>query len=1203
MKKISLFLCVCILLASIHCGPIYAAQGELSSFETFETATIVDWKIETDGSLFAGNPGWKPKVVEEQYEGVTYNKYIGTSSQDQDLVVFDNFGKVIDSGKLHISYSYMSDNVNDNMYLACVSNYDVPGFDGYNTNITWSNAQNTLDKCFNLYFKPNGVIQIAKTGINATDMVTSEYTYELNTWNKADIIYNIDEKTYSCYVNGNLITDEGTIYRSGLKAIFASVNRGSYIDDLYVREYTDNEIINLSTEGVKVLSDGSFLVPISMSEYVEGASASNFVFTDVDTGSTFDAIDEADIEAVNGKVFVALPEEAAGHTYTIHGEELVGAATGATTTSTLEITVPGTSSDGTSYSYMNEDFESLESGKIPVGWHLGSGEISSSRWLLPASAGNSSRVDVTTGDDGTKALKLSGEGTAMYHYFPSATPVSGKFTVEFDVKREENAGFKLNYALYEDYQRTKENEINIDNRLNFELLSADTSGNLYYQADMSGANTDTDVDINTDWHHIKLAVDMGKSECALTIDSNPAVTLPYTLKGLFMNGIMGVGFNNVESGAAIDNLNVYKSENIYLDEDFNTYSSSFYLLDWQGLVKCDENNKPNTYDVTIDKMYTSIDHGREDYGTSTFAWKQYIPSNGWFDPSVTDLSKTSKADLDSHNKRHTSIAAFGITPAQPTGSFNSQLATLKKAEVESADNYWTAEKEEAGDKVLALAPRLIYHTTGSSATNGSNGTPGQRRLQKSFTQPIVPGTPFTIEFLSAIPGSYYNIIPNHKMSFAISLLEDGEEFSSDNFLLGYTGYGNKNFTDVTDPYTCTLIAPNSDMSFKEALDNNGAGCEVFEKENGSKLSVSSTTYAPIFFLPDQNKLQKIVIKVTPNADGTTKIDYSIPGRTEDSVEASVTVNRDFTKKTFTGFAFDVVDMTYGYYNCTDVTTLGNSQGNWGDMLTVASRTMYVDELKVYETNATPNNVRVAQVNTLDYDGSEASFVQGISNSTQSIDITFSAPVADAIIAKEGMVELKNITTGENVAFTGSLSADKKKYSVVPSDTLVAGEYMLLVSSNVAFEQNSLSQLKKDYVVKVTCVENETGAITISTAKVINPVTLYENGSISDYTYDMVKPVNALDKVVWNGDNESHFIIKGGCAEDEGAIFLAFVYYNSDNEGNIVLADVQSEVVPVEKGAIDKSIDVPETDKEYDSFAVFVWENGTYVPLTQACRLQ
>lgn len=73
---------------------------------------------------------------------------------------------------------------------------------------------------------------------------------------------------------------------------------------------------------------------------------------------------------------------------------------------------------------MNETFEASEIGTVPAGWS-GTGMVTASE---------------------TNAVKIT-DGT-IAHAFPLNTPVTGNFTIEFDVKRDENKAWSLDGTLY-----------------------------------------------------------------------------------------------------------------------------------------------------------------------------------------------------------------------------------------------------------------------------------------------------------------------------------------------------------------------------------------------------------------------------------------------------------------------------------------------------------------------------------------------------------------------------------------------------------------------------------------------------------------------------------------------------------------------------------------------------------------------------------
>lgn len=1213
MKKISAILAACMLCSTIASVPTYAASQDVLLFETFEGASV-SWSGVV-GKTGIGIGCWEDrydlvqsKIDEVSYDSqvkVTKNAYFNTK----------NFGKVIDSGKVHISYAYKTENLSNSMYLKVIDAVNATRenvfYDGYDVTA----SEHTM--C-NLYFNSDGTIAVTKDATNynktapeySEKMTITENAYTANEWYKADIIYDLDNLTYDAYVNGVLYGSGKCSHNVGIKGIgktndnYLTVSSdASYIDDIYVHEYDDKEKIYLATEGVKTLSDGSFILSLAVSEYVEGLSEYSILLSDAATGDDF--LNEYWFESntsvsEDGKLILHLPADVAGKEFIISGTGIEGSTTGATEIEPLLIRIPAnTVSDGkNTYYYMNDSFDTYNGGTVPAGWQLGSGNVSDSRWLLPQGAQSSQALSAVNGKNG-KGVKISGSSDMLYYYFPSITPVSGQFTIEFDVNRSDSATWNLNYVLFEDYK--KATEVDVTSRMNFEMVKADANGNILYATDRAAASTDTEID-NTagTWEHVKIDVDMGNYTYDITVgNNNKKVTTAF--KGLLSSGIMGIGINGTD--VIFDNFKVYKDTNMYLNDDFNTHSSYKIQVKEDGTPHSTVGGDPITEYTTanleegFNKTFAYTTTGRENFGkTTNYAMFKFFSSNGWVDSNVTNLAVLDAEGIANNRHWMGNTKAVALTPAEGSETYKGQLL---RAEESSSANYWTKAKAEGGDKVLMLSPRMIDTNT------SPNTVKQQRRITKYFDRAITPGTPFTIEFVSAIPSGQALGIP-----FGISLIEDGQDaITKDNLLVGYTGHGPANAqTSNNKTFSRALVAPNTNTSLGAVLDADTAGCETFKAANGAFLSEgyymqtwSVQRFPAKTFLPYGNNMQKIIVTVTPNSDGTTSIEWKLAGRNvtvsnsnatkeykDTDVIGTVKVNRDFTAKTFTGIAIDIMDMSW--------TSIGATY-NTSPYLTDGSHCIMIDELKVYETNAQDVGVHVRGINAVDYAGVKAPVNDTVPNTTKAFEIEFSAPVANSIIGKEGMVSLVNANTNEKVALTGTLSEDGTVYRVEPSSLIADNSYNLIVSSNIEFTPNNGVQFTENYIKSFDCVYAD--AVKVYDAMIANAIVKGDG-----YTYDNLKPAKATTINTVDG-YPTKLYINGVSADDNTSVLGIIAYYNTAESGDYSLVNCQFVPLTIsESGEFEKTVSLELPAEDFDRISAYVWtDDDTYRPLINALDVE
>ena len=1165
VKRICHFLSAAVMMSSFGAVPVTAAKptdSEVFIFDTlkkqesfiYNSATYMFEGRTESGFGYGSYEKGNITFAEEKKDGIGYEHYF---SADKNGVFTDVlFGKIIDSGKLHISYSLRPHENQYQMYIPAADTKDSDTIDGYDADKLNHSSYNLLFKKIN---EVNGAIGVSPDGDTngADNMEWSGAPLAAGKWYKADIIYDLDAKRYDVYING-VKHGSGAFIHDGIKGIRggdSSYVSGYDIDDLYVHSYADTDKIYLATEGLKELPDGTFYLSLAPSEYVEGLNAYGLTIKDAATGEDIlDLTDDADfVETTtngDGKIYIQLPKEVAGRDFIISGKNISGSTSGAKEIEAVTITVPGTAKAGSDrYYFMNETFESSEIGTVPAGWS-GTGMVTASE---------------------TNTVKIT-DGT-IAHAFPLNTPVTDNFTIEFDVKRDENKAWSLDGTLYG----------NSGAKVSF--LTADTDGKIGFGADRSGTITESSLNNPPEWEHIKLAVDMGSG--VYTVTAGTVVEqLQTTLLGMFAAGISGIEFGG---SAAVDNVKIYKNTKYYLNDDFNSMSSKYHKVLWNGDITHPDapNDKYNPQEVAAEKL-ADISFGVENVGyTDTYEWKKYFSSGGWFDPDITNYVNLNDADNKNRPETYLSnVRAFGITPtAGETESVASSTGDLMQADTESASNYWTKEKAAAGDKVLFVAPRLI------DLNSAKYAEPKQRRIVKYFDRAITPGTPFTMEFLMHVGSSNWVQEP-----FGISLIEKGQEpDNQNNLLLGYTGNAS-GAGEKEDAYRA-MAAPNTDTSLETVLKSKAENAVILTS-GSDKLSLGywanghwGDSSHVKNFLPTSNTLKKVTVTVTPNTDGTTTIGYSIQQSEDKTFSGKATVQRNFKTKELIGMAFDTYDLTWSNGG-TDTGTLGVNY--WSDVCRMGAYGIMYDDLKVFETAASNPGVYVKSVTEVDYADNQTEINGKITDSAKAVAVNFSAPAANSSIQTDGIIELIDISDNRTVEALKTLSSDGKTVYISPQKGFTAGKsYYLSVNNNLEFEPNNASQLIESFICKISCSEGN--KLEIYKTRLVNPI--LKDGA---YTYEQLRPAK-FETINTCGTNPTKLYVDGYSANGGDELAAVIAYYDTV-DGISTLADVQWIPFTTEKGGFSKSFEI-EPPSEYKSVQAFVWmNNNTYKPLINAIGL-
>lgn len=1196
-KTISSILAAALLATSISVVPVSAAKPEVYMFETMGNGFqriygphadpnsgyvdkpvygfITKSKASGFGYLLRGTIN-RPT---ETYDEVAYNTYLQHSGDDANLIE-NMFGTVVDSGKLHISYSAMPISETNELRIFVNNATDKLDSDNATIKVDGYDADNESQISKNV-FMSNNKVWLSENSDGVSNRGTLA-TLTTNNWYKVDIIYDLDNDNFTAYLNGEILGTEG-FYSAGIKGIHGSYDKESgtstayttsliknfALDDFYIHSYEGAEKVYFATEGVKELEDGTFYIAVSSSEYVNSL-ADLVTLVDVATG---EEVYPDNIEArADGQLCITLPAECAGMDIMLLADVVEQTTSGATDVEDFIFTVPGENVNKVNeYYFVNDSFDGLDQGMAPVTY--------------------SSQNAVVTAKGAGKAVTLT-DGT-LTKKFAQSTPVNGEFSIEFDIKR--NGAYTLDAMLY-GAENAKVN-----------LLTANADGAVSFAADRGENLTVSTLTSANAWEHVKINVDMASEKLNIQMGANTAEH-QITLKGMLAAGISGITFGG---SAEVDNVKIYKTVKYYLYDDFNDMNSSFAKYTYWNRINTEQNLSEHIDSRGTETGATLAKAEAEAYDRAWFAMKDYYTSNGWFDPKVTKGSVLDGEDADKEHKYFSQTKAFAVTPVMTTDA--KEVGSIEQAEVAGPGNYWTKEKADAGDKVLFVGPRLVELR--ESEDIGPKVMPKQRRIVKYFDRSISEGTPFTMEFLMKAPSTAWSAY--RVGAFGFSLIEKGQDPSNyDNLLMGFSGvatvntgihslgYGNAQKDHPL--HQLAWFAPDTDTSLATELESKLEGSKYFKSSNGKYLSQGSwlkngqweneSKLANI--LPTGTKLHKVKITVTPNSDGTTTITYEHEKNASETYKGSVIVARDFNSKEFVGLALDTYDLTWVGNKADDVNNEATLVQYYDDSYLIkGNHGMMYDDFMIYETGATnPGGIYIKSIAGADYEYNQNDIEDGISGGAKAVAVNFSASVASSSARTNGIISLIDAETGAVVETTKEISADGKTVYVIPNGGFTGGKaYYLAIDNNLEFSPNNASQLNETKLYSFECVEGD--AFGIIESKLMDPIT--RNGEL---TYEYLKPAKSKTILANALGGETTRLYVDGFSKEGGEDMVAVIAYYTTNNGMDTLADTQWLPFTSEIGSFTKYFNL-NTTENFDKVRAYVWTaDGNYKPLVNAVGL-
>lgn len=1169
--------------------------SDVNYFETFDNYSNPYGEVSNSSPSGWYAPSSVGNIMDEDTQSNVVQMGIGKvanwQSNTSGSIMNYLFGKTVTDGKLHMSYNFKSGNTDVLQF------YLSPYVDGNDVEQTYDSFDpRQADKeSATLYFRtdnpwkiPDGKLDNGKIIVyensnmshaidktNATEPYEYQVEYENNVWNKVDMIYDLNSKTYSVYHNGICIGEDLEFKSEGIKGIRAILQAGSYVEDgdtvsingegaytgkafgyfdnFYVSEYKHGETVTAKSE----YHMDTNLISIAFSEYVD-ISNGTITVKNVETNTIINT--EAN-KIDGGNAMLSVEETLSPGVYEISFSDIRGAVTNAEiNNSYIQVSSP---IDDDRYYYLNEEFEDYVTGEIPVNWTMSQNLTDSTKeWLVDDSAWYSNYADLaeqtTNTIDHSNAFKFKGDTEEsiatrnLFHYFPSSNPLTGKFTIEFDVYHE-NGGWTLGYILSEDYDVVDQSALG--DRLTYSLIGQKrgaTTNTLQYstvttQSDNFGGTFENVNVPPQKWSHIKLVVDTEEGSYTAGVDGGTPVTTNDGLYGKFGKGIMGIRISRLNASSspftgavAFDNLKIYKDNSYILNEDFDTYP-----------------------------LYND-DASQGSYASWTIS--DFRSAGGWTDPTVATENMTTGQLTRTIN---TKTRAYGVVPGNTESP--TDYGKLIQADIPTSENSWSGE-----GRVLALA--------GLACNDATHTRQGQSRIQKYFDRPIKAGTPFTIEM---------DMDVNYASeSFGISLLEktdmtigtENEAPCYKNLLVGWTGNYNN---DVKN----TWVAPNtpislSDINNAEYITNNN----LFTKISGDEYTNFGINGSNI--IPARREMKPISFTVVPYYDGDVpkaKITYTYDGGNSNGglKKAEIITTQDYMTRDIAGIAFDIMG--------------SNSVSAKND----SRLAVLIDNLKVYECDEQGNKIKnatkevVESVKAVGYDGSTVELLNKnnpeIPTDIKQIDIVFSAPVSTSIKNERVIALMKQYDDRSDYLnsnlYTSKVSEDGLTYTVMFTNNgyLADGSaYSLVISNLIEFADNLSSQLAKTYKLNFLAKGTSQNSIGVIDFNMKQPIEINMNIADDDGA-GILKPVIKLDEV-----NESTKIYVNGykTSEDANIVVIIAGYKSTDVNALPILKTVSLHVCQdISYGEFQEEINIEALDEDVDYMKAFAWEFPTMRPLT------
>ncbi len=1183
MRKTSGLLAV-MMLVNLFAGMMVFADTPASRAEVIYSSTFSDY----NGGVPAG---WTATVIGNTAQtttgtkGTEANGNVFYQSTDKEPAEVIPFGKVIGDGKLHISYK---------------AKYAATTGDAHRGYVQLSNAfaGETGTEQVDVYC--NATIEQYTQKFHVTHLVnvpgSSNTTYtkfavaggegksttpwQANTqsevdrptvdkWYKFDIIVDVENYTYSAYVNGQVLLRENLdIYHEADQIGFDAFgfyqnhsNTTSY-DDICITHYEESDEVKLLLDaGTQGLRKNNKKINVVYNDYF--ADIDDSKITVKENGVAMTGGYTISDQTANGFA-VTLDTVASGAKYTIEVNDvsMTGAAAKLPLVAAEDIYAAFDLETDYKYYYVNEDFEGYtDSNYLPDNWYTSDLRESSTDDNDAKYYGNTTYTKYSTGeknhatvasadgDGGGKALKLDQKG--LIHYFDRGI-INGDFTMDFDVMYEDNAGnnaWGFNFINYYDHEvnslaatadAARNNAyLNRINRFMFNVNSSSYDSSSSYNKlknpsliitkavraypnvnDAYGNDTGVDVTKGA-WHNLKLRFDVSAGKIYISLDDAKEVEVVDEIKNRFLNGIMGVRFyiDGGDGALYIDNVKIYTEGAELINQSFDTYSTT----------------------TTTERF--------------PYMWRAHDHYMG-----------TTKATLET--------------------DYNLALADIVPKDTYEVGSITVASDEAKASGAAPSGNAAAFYAQG--ADNGANN--GDSWYYTAFSHPVKAGQPYAIEFdlkHTAVDESASGVtdttIAKQEARWAVGPLTKADIISINGYNAGEATSNNNVIRRGNPVLGCLngwLMSEYNGGEFTDTLKSRVYDYRALTVKHVSESNTNLRHNSGAVLFPIQQ--QKLVEPNTWNH-------YRIEAYPSTGNETQYNIYVNGTKYT------------------TRELRANNKEDIWGMSLDVrtmaASNYVALDNLKAYLIDesgsklTTASQVTIKGISVENKDGKvEALDVNEpkLTTLAEEINIKFSENVAEVLKAGkkitsgtntfnniydavEDVVKLKAAGSTGCVPYTASINGDTVTLAL--SSDLSTGTYALQISDKIGFASSSLAALGDDYfkLVSVESVE-----ITAST-KLMAYTT---QGDATELTTieDVKKAITA--------ENTLKLVVDGYNYTGDINIFCLAAFYKTEGATNVLTA-VTSGNIDSAAGSISKDIVVntPETGVEYDTVKLFVWNNN------------
>lgn len=908
--------------------------------------------------------------------------------------------ETINSGKLHISFDLRIDDLNT------FHGFDMRAINAAkNNNVDdWVQADGTT-KDTNNVLKLGGDKKII-LGTTDKESTTSTVDTYSTSWNKYDLIIDLDSNKMNFYINGTL-KDENVTYDQDIKALmfFTSEKSGATttnMDNLFIKHYPNGELgapeMVVDYAGTAVPSSNA-TVYVGFSELtgksVAKVEKTDFAAVNVVTGEKITpngAAREAGMVKLTfntlpaGKYEIKVQDSAAG----LYTGEISGKA--ATVSNTFS--VAGAAQNVKEENVLvSDDFENYNGGMPANAVGLYLDKTHTGGTLEKVAGKNGSGMKITTTDRSDDMDR----GLAIYKLPYAVT--SGKLTYEFDINHTNGMWFT--------------------GVLGAECFETDTYSKEVYDQIIAGTATDNAKAIDK----VRLRYKTFAVGCKSTNNNTKTNSVTAALG-------KGFGFNSEIS------TNSYTSLVDGLTLEPNQWNHVKVEIDLDNAVQTITVGEGESAVTKAFKVYEK--RFRPDI---RYKQREVAGETKWVKTMTAGVQGISLGAFAGENSAVTydNLKVYTDNSYIDYSDFNKQLPSTTNTTIDSAAN--TDNMPPAGwlkqDLNQGTGPNRFYEADGRNKT--PDNTDYAIKIVQGDTwshvlsRPIPANTAFEVSFdVKSVVAEYDSASPKNRVAWTMRLMRKDhiyttyentvtgevpfESVDGKTYGLNASNAANKHTIQSGSAVFGVRTQPDQDGTL-EKLYLSGGGGERHYLEQKRHENLSSQTL-PEITPADWNHVS---LKVEPK-------NITWNGNVYNKFQFTACLNNDQT------FTWTSVDQCV-IHNTDEIYALGfNNNGT----------NTTIDNFKVELIGKTPANIYVTDANAVSIaNGEKTALSSGLAASGQKIEVNFSAPVASADAIK---VYKYDGTATTAVTAEKSLSTDKKT-ATLTLDGITEGDKLTLEVPN------------------------------------------------------------------------------------------------------------------------------------------------------------